>query len=224
MKLIYAKYGMELILEETQISTLVIENPVVLCDMLQDLANQINGNEGEWIFSEADKVFSLAKNCIFVSNPLGVDCNEKRIITKLYKELDENVKSIMHEQYCELNSNIVRFMEQLLNTVPYHLDMELIMDAVAVLKAYDVRIMTDTREPLERLVDYLRAISSICGIRVVFVLNLKQFFSREQVSQLYEFCFYEKIYLINIEGIKNYILKEEKYVIIDKDLCLIEIP
>ena len=224
MKLIYAKYGMELILEETRISTLVIENPVVLCDMLQDLANQINGNEGEWILSEADKVFSLAKSSMFVSNPLGVDCNEKRIITKLYKELDENVKSIMHEQYCELNSNIVRFMEQLLNTVPYHLDMELIMDAVAVLKAYDVRIMTDSREPLEKLVDYLRAISSICGIRVVCVLNLKQFFSREQVSQLYEFCFYEKIYLINIEGIKNYILKEEKYVIIDKDLCLIEIP
>lgn len=224
MKLIYAKYGMELILEETRISTLVIENPVVLCDMLQDLANQINGNEGEWILSEADKVFSLAKSSMFVSNPLGVDCNEKRIITKIYKELDENVKSIMHEQYCELNSNIVRFMEQLLNTVPYHLDMELIMDAVAVLKAYDVRIMTDSREPLERLVDYLRAISSICGIRVVFVLNLKQFFSREQVSQLYEFCFYEKIYLINIEGIKNYILKEEKYVIIDKDLCLIEAP
>ena len=224
MKLIYAKYGMELILEETRISTLVIENPVVLCDMLQDLANQINGNEGEWILSEADKVFSLAKSSMFVSNPLGVDCNEKRIITKIYKELDENVKSIMHEQYCELNSNIVRFMEQLLNTVPYHLDMELIMDAVAVLKAYDVRIMTDSREPLERLVDYLRAISSICGIRVVFVLNLKQFFSREQVSQLYEFCFYEKIYLINIEGVKNYILKEEKYVIIDKDLCLIEAP
>lgn len=166
----------------------------------------------------------MAKNSVFIDNPLMVDCNEKRIIAKLYKELADYAKSTMYEQTCRLNSDIVRFVEKLMGSVPYHLEMNLEVDVAAALKAYDVRVATDGAEPLEVLIDYLRAISAICDIRVVWVLNLKQFFSKEQIHQLYEFCFYEKIYLINIEGIKSYFLDTEKCVIIDKDLCLIKFP
>lgn len=75
---------------------------------------------------------------------------------------------------------------------------------------------------LEALLDYLRALSCICNIRVAFILNVKQFLTLEEVRQLYEFCFYEKMYLINLEGQKNYNLEQEKCVIIDKDLCIID--
>ena len=75
---------------------------------------------------------------------------------------------------------------------------------------------------LEALLDYLRALSCICNIHVVFILNVKQFLTLEEVRQLYESCFYEKIYLINLEGQKNYNLEQEKCVIIDKDLCIID--
>ena len=56
----------------------------------------------------------------------------------------------------------------------------------------------------------------------MWILNLKQFLTEKQVGQLYEFCFYEKIHLINLEGQKNYTLKQEKCVIMDKDLCVID--
>ena len=100
--------------------------------------------------------------------------------------------------------------------------MELDVDIAGLLKLYGVKIESDGVDVLETLIDYLRAISSICNIHVVWMLNLKQFLTEEQVDQLYEFCFYEKIYLINLEGQKNYALKQEKCVIIDKDLCVID--
>ena len=78
MKAIYAKYGIELGLTENQITTLVVENPQVLSDMLRDIFRQINGEEGGWILSENEKIFSLEKATTLIDNPLRADCNEKR--------------------------------------------------------------------------------------------------------------------------------------------------
>lgn len=222
MRIIYSKYGIDLCLEENKITTIVIENPLVMSEVIRNISRQVNGEDGEWILSEQDKIFSIEKSSMFLDNPLMVNCNEKRILTRLYKELSEQANTLMYEEYTQINSYIVSFLERLLDTVPYHLDMEVDMDLTGILKLYGVKIESDGVSVLEVLIDYLRALSSICNIHVIWILNVKQFLTVEEVQQLYEFCFYEKIYLINLEGQKNYNLEQEKCVIIDKDLCIID--
>ena len=223
MRIIYSKYGIDLCLEENKITTIVIENPSVMSEVIRDISKQVNGEDGEWILSDQDKIFSLEKSSIFLDNPLMVNSNEKRILTRLYKELSEQANTLMYEEYTQINSYIVSFLERLLDTVPYHLDMEVDMDLTGILKLYGVKIESDGVSVLEAFLDYLRALSCICNIHVVFILNVKQFLTLEEVQQLYEFCFYEKIYIINLEGQKNYNLEQEKCVIIDKDLCIIDV-
>ena len=223
MRIIYSKYGIDLCLEENKITTIVIENPLVMSEVIRDISRQVKGEEGEWILSEQDKIFSIEKSSQFIDNPLMVNSNEKRILTKLYKELSEQANTLMYEEYTQINSYIVSFLERLLDTVPYHLDMEVDMDLTGILKLYGVKIESDGVSVLEALIDYLRALSCICNIHVVFILNVKQFLTIEEIQQLYEFCFYEKIYIINLEGQKNYNLEQEKCVIIDKDLCIIDV-
>lgn len=222
MRIIYSKYGIDLYLEENKITTIVIENPLVMSEVIRNISRQVNGEDGEWILSEQDKIFSIEKSSIFLDNPLMVNSNEKRILTRLYKELSEQANTLMYEDYTRINSYIVSFLESLLDTVPYHLDMEVDMDLTGILKLYGVKIESEGVSALEALIDYLRALSCICNIHVVFILNVKQFLTLEEVRQLYEFCFYEKIYLINLEGQKNYNLEQEKCVIIDNDLCIID--
>ena len=222
MRIIYSKYGIDLYLEENKITTIVIENPLVMSEVIRNISRQVNGEDGEWILSEQDKIFSVEKSGIFLDNPLMVNSNEKRILTRLYKELSEQANTLMYEDYTRINSYIVSFLERLLDIVPYHLDMEVDMDLTGILKLYGVKIESEGVSVLEALLDYLRALSCICNIRVAFILNVKQFLTLEEVRQLYEFCFYEKMYLINLEGQKNYNLEQEKCVIIDKDLCIID--
>lgn len=222
MRIIYAKYGIDLCLEENKITTIVIENPLVMSEVIRDISRQVNGEDGEWILSEQDKIFSIEKSSQFINNPLMVNSNEKRILTRLYKELFEQANTLMYEEYTQINSYIVSFLVRLLDTVPYHLDMEMDMDLTGILKLYGVKMESDGVGVLEVLIDYLRALSSICNIHVIWILNVKQFLTVEEVQQLYEFCFYEKILLINLEGQKNYNLEHEKCVIIDKDLCIID--
>lgn len=42
----------------------------------------------------------------------------------------------------------------------------------------------------------------ICNVDIVFVLNLKQYFSIEELKEIYKHCFYTKLSLMNLEGIK----------------------
>ena len=196
MRAIYTKYGIDFSLEENQIITLVVENPRVMNDMLRDLFKQTNGEEGGWILSEQDKIFPLDKISLLVDNPLTVDCNEK-------KELSEQTKTISYEDYTQLNADIVSFLDRLLDTVPYHMEFEMNPDVSTLLKAYSVKIQFEGVETAETLIDYLRVLSTVCSIHIVWILNLKQFLTKEQVLQLYEFCFYEKIYLIIWRDIQN---------------------
>lgn len=170
MKMVYAKYGIELQIRENQINNLLIENPEVFSDFLSELLWQLQGNDGELIFSEGEKILTPARNIILISNPLVVDCNEKKIITKLYKELADNVQNQMYAAYSEMNSKIIGLLDDILNTVPYHLESDIDLEITALLKSYNVQIATEGMLPLERLIDYLRANSSICGIRI-FILN-----------------------------------------------------
>lgn len=222
MRIVWNRYGMELQLSENQVNTVILEHPTVLTQFLQTLLQQMEGEEGDLLLSEGDKILSFSKNAIFIENPLAFNCNEKRIVTKLHKELGNIVNTEMYERYSAVNTEIVQFLEMVIETVPYHLEMDYQVEIGELLKTYDVKIAVDETDPLERMIDYLRAIHTICNIRIVIVLNIKQFFTEEQIKQIYEFCFYEKIYLISVEGIKSYLTQEEKYVIIDRDLCLIQ--
>ena len=88
MRLVYAKYEIEIQLRENEVYTLVLEQPALFTDFLRNLMAQIDGMEGELILSEGDQQLSVAKNVVLISNPLMVDSNERRVLTKLYKELD----------------------------------------------------------------------------------------------------------------------------------------
>ena len=75
----------------------------------------------------------------------------------------------------------------------------------------------------EKFIDYLRAVKMICNVDIVFVLNLKQYFSIEELKEIYKHCFYTKLSLMNLEGIKTDPIGGDRYVILDKDLCILDL-
>lgn len=223
MKLVNSELAIQIELSENYMQYLTIENPSVFAKAVQDIWNQSNGRDGNFLLSEGGKELSFAKNCFFISNPFDVNCNERKIITKLYQELNENALDLYITQKSELNMQIQQFLYAVLNTVPYHLTSNESIEIPELLKAFDVKIYSEAEELLEIIIDYLRAMKRICGYRVAIFLNIKQYLDEKQLKSLYEICSYEKIYFLNIEGAKSVSYDNEKYVIIDKDLCIIDV-
>ena len=82
--------------------------------------------------------------------------------------------------------------------------------------------MKKTKDFCLRLMCCFLFLGLFCGTEVFAILNLKQYISKEELQQFYASVFYEKVFLLLIEGNFSGKEKNEKCLIYDKDCCIIE--
>lgn len=223
MKLIHTGYDLTMELKENQINVLSIENRMAYSEILRDMWNQVQGWEGCFILSDKEKQLKISKEMECIFNPFSLNCNDRKILNKLYQEIKEQLDSFQLEEAMVLNANINKFLDGLLMKIPYALKYNPDFDLAGLLKLYNLEVEGSGETVLERIVEYLRVMSKVCGVHNYFFVGLKQYLSEEELEKLYEFIFYEKINLILAEAIQPSLLSVEKCWIIDKDLCIIEI-
>lgn len=223
MKLICPQYGFADELIENQILTLNIENTAIFAEMAQSLWQQANGLEGIFLISKEEESISLSKCLDLIINPFEVNCDNRKILTGLYKELASISVNEFQEETGTLSSNIVSYLDKLCMQFPYSLTFNLDLDPVNLYKLYGVHIDSQPSNLLEKLADYIRAVHQILRKDVFAFVNLKQYLPLDMLSEFYKFCTYEKVHVILLE--RFYICSIcdfEKQWILDKDLCLIE--
>lgn len=222
MKFIYSPYQLEVDIWEQQITVLTIENPKAYSEILSDLWNQIEGMEGELILSENEKVKKISRDVDIIFNPFGLDCNNKKVLTKLYQELKGLTNENLLNESVEINKQILEYLERVINQVPYSLDYEVDFDVTNLLKIYDVRVNGFAENLLEKIVEYIKVMNRICNIQIFTFVGLKQYLTGNELKQLYEFIFYEHIFMIILEPVFTKSVNGEKGWILDSDLCIIE--
>ncbi len=141
----------------------------------------------------------------------------------VFKELAEVVCKDCTEKFAELNQHILYFMDEIINSAEYNLASDVDCSAIGLIKYCNVHMDTCYDSLAEQFIDYLRAMKKICGIDIVFVLNLKQYFNIIELQEIYKHCFYLKIFLINLEGIKTDPIQGDRYIILDKDQCILDL-
>ena len=224
MKLVYANYGMEIPLLENQNTVVVVENQKAYAEILEALWNQTNGGSSitGFILSQDEKIKDITKEVEYIFNPFAVDCNSKRVLSKLYSELQEMVNINLLQELTEVNQELVNFLDEVIYQVPYPLEFELDLNFQSLLKLYQVKVDIGAGDLLERIIEYLKVMHRICNVRIYVFVGLKQYLQEQEFQQLYEFAAYEKLFLIMLEGRESFRLDNEKYWILDKDLCIIE--
>lgn len=223
MKIVHRGYNLAFTIEENQVIVLSVENARVYTDLLQDIWSQCQGGEGDFIFSEKEKVLKVPKvaECIF--NPFALECNNRKIVTHLYQEMKEHADCFLAEETMQINTKINQFLESFLWQMPYALKHNPELDILNLLKLYDVRFDSSADTVLEKIIEYLRVMSKICGIILYVFVGLKHYLNPDELKELYQFAFYEKIRLILLEPDHLPLNENEKGWIIDSDLCIIEL-
>lgn len=223
MILRHENYDFEMKFQENQINILVIEKQQVMANLVQDMYLQCNGKEGGFILSDIDKIVPIDKSIELILEPFSINCNNKKIMNKLYQELTELAKETLIRERMELNFQLTAFLEQLLQEVPYHLSYKDEHEVQDILKFADVKVDSEGETLLEKIVDYLRVINQICRCSICVFVNLKSFLSKKDLQHLYEFANYQKMHLVLMESCERERIEGEKTFIIDQDECIIEI-
>lgn len=221
MNIAYHKLGINVELNENKVNVIVIENPRSMAEMIYDLNQQNLGNVSEFVIAENDKTLNFNHTAAVIFNPVTVDCNEKKILNKLYSEISAEAKENFYEKTNLLNSNIIKYMDELLIKVPYPVTYSENLDIADFLKAVNVCIDDCSETFLEKITNYIKIIASLNNIKVVFMLNIKSYLDIKDIEELYKEARYNKIFLVLIENIVRDKIENEDILIIDKDLCTI---
>jgi len=222
MNLAYSEYGLNIEFKENVVNHLVIENQDLLTQIVSELYGQCNGSDGEFILSDDTKELKIEKEVSIVLEPFSINCNERKVISKLYKELEEISLENMYSESLEVYSSISKFIESLCQMMPYNLQYRSSFSVSDIIKFADVKI-EDEDGVLNRIINYLNVMSRICRVRLVIFVNLKSFVNHDDLMEVYKFARYNKIQLLLIEC--RYISDDvcEKTVVIDRDKCIIEV-
>lgn len=222
MRLVHSGYGIDIEICENEVNLLCIEKKKSFADLIQEMLDQKNGKDGQFILSEKDKIINMAKEVEIIINPFVLDCNEKRVQQKLYQEVYEQAVSKYLLETTELNAKIISYLEKITLSVPYDIIFDLEENIQGMLKIYGVRIEQQTSSLLEKITDYLKILVRMCRIKIYIFVNLKTYLDPEDLKKLYEFAFYEKLNIILIENQVIEKINCEKVCILDQDMCIIK--
>ena len=155
MKLVHSEYDIKIELKENNVNLLVIENRKLMTELVYELYNQCNGLDGRFVLSNDMKELKIDKEASIVLEPFTINCNERKVISKLYQELEEIALENLYAESMELYSNILKYSNELCQMVPYNLKIRSDLTPTDINKLSNVKIEEDGGSLLEKLVNYL---------------------------------------------------------------------
>ena len=221
MKLVWQTMGISIELKENIVTSIIVESPSMMSKLVKDAMFQCDGQEGKWLLFINNELEKLHKYCDIIMNPFSIDFNNKKIISRLYQQLKE-IGDDFIEQQTVINSSVIQFLEMLLERIPYsNLTYKIDFDLEQLFKLYGVKIENETETVLDGLIEYIKILSQMMFVPILFLVNIKSYLSKEEVLELYKMARYHKVHLVLLESIEREIIDFEQLFIIDKDLCLI---
>lgn len=221
MKISHPFFENPFLLEENKVNVLVVENQVFFAKLINELLQQVNGNEGSFVLSCNYKQLDIHKRIDIVIDPFTLDFNKKKIITRLYSQLKSN--AIGSEYYMDskiLLGEIVQFIEKISQTTEYPLVYSDNIDIASIFKLAEIKIETSYENLTEKLLDYCSLVQEFCSDSCIVFINLKCYLSDDELGQFYKSISYKKINIMLLENtVREKRFVQEKIRIIDKDFC-----
>lgn len=219
--LAHAPNNIKIEMVEGKVTVLVIENPTIMRGILQELDEQLQGKPGGITLSIDYELVSLGKYLLLVNNPLNINCNDRKVLAKLYQNIIDEEKTQYHLEKENFDKAYLEYLREicLLSSLPLTYDERLSMGEL--LKSAHVMLDYSVGSYVENLWNYIKVMSDLLHIKVFVFVNLKSFLSKEELDLLYMQCFYEQKQLFLIESHDTSARADEKKYIIDADGCMI---
>ena len=89
MKLVHINLNEAILVDAIHCTEWVIESPEYFSEYVMELADQVEGKEGRFVLSDNEKEADISKNVELIFNIFALDINERKLISKLYMELEK---------------------------------------------------------------------------------------------------------------------------------------
>lgn len=186
MKLAHPDYGFQIDFSEGAITALFFDNACNFRGFVSELISQYEGEDGNFILSDDAKELNIHDNLALLLNPLVIDFDDKKIISKVNSMLKSFVVSEdMFLSTQSLMAAIERYAEDVIQNFQYPLRVET-TDVASVLKMLSFKVEVEYQSELEKILEYMNLNHDICGIGAFVILNAFSYFTIEEIRLLAE--------------------------------------
>ena len=221
MKLLNHKYFDVIKVTEDCSETLIIEEPVLFRNVIDELSYQVKNDEGDYVLSDdSSKILSISKNMMLITDIYNLDIYLKQLKNKLTSIITTNYSDVDgKEQMIEMLNEVgVRIA----NNLPYSVTYKSNIAFNDVVKFLDFSFDYSTLSILESLTEIISTSFEVLKYKVLVTVNLKDYLEKRELDEIIKYFAYKKIPLLMLERHQHYELDDCKHTrIIDKDLCVI---
>ena len=220
MKLRINGFNNEVLFDEECVHILTIKDSKCFSHLIGILNDKINGLESNEIFLLDDKEeeLKLEKNAYMILDVFNIDYNSKKILSKIYDIISENIKKNQNYVIENIALNLRNYIISEINELPFEFTMKSELDIPEILKIYNLKIDEEIYhsilEKIELLIDLLATLKIS---NILIIPNLKSFLGDVELVELYKYSLYNNINLLIIERNSYDKLEYESNMIIDEN-------
>ena len=220
MKLVHRDLQMQLKFVENEVIVWAIETPKLFRTYVEELWQQTEGREGEFMLSDNGKLLDIQKQMEFIFNPLDIQVNEKRCWNKICTQLKELAFAEQHYiQTQQLFAMIYQYFLSLEQDCEMEFSCDGEVDFMQLLKATGIKLEESNESLVEHLAQYIKGVARLLKKKIIVFVNLSSFLTKQELEELLKQAFYLKVYVILMETRKIDLEISKKCYIIDKDSC-----
>lgn len=222
MKLVYNDIETVMTLSPSYSTVLSVENPMLFRQMIENLQAQMEGNDGKFVLSDKGIVQKITSKLMFIDNPVHVEINGRKVLTKLYDVLSGTaVGEDMYIKTMNIKTQIKSYLDDLLFDGDYDLDYDDDFELKKLFSAVNLRFNEEYEDALEKLVIFMDVLSKFSTVKVLIFVNLVSYFSEIEIDMLRQEAENRHFSLLLIESVLRSDVMNAKVVVVDKDLCVV---
>lgn len=218
----FAGFENLIVFDERYVSVLEISEKELFKKIVY-LVNKYSKNieEGnEIVLLENDNRLEMSKNTLVVNDFYNVDINSNKILKSLYNEIEIQYNYEYGEENLLINlENIFRNLHEILCFYDFELEYKREIKISELLKCIGLKFNEYYYDnPFDNLICLFDLVSLFKLYKVVVLINVKAFFSDEEIIEIYKSALHRDIKLLLIEyGDESKLLEYENKLYIDID-------
>lgn len=204
-------------INEGEVVTFVLENPIALRNTVNGIAN----SSPDFVLSENFSPIEISKYAELITNVFDIDFTAKKILTKLTCEAECFSEDFPNETISLINT-FNEYGELISEKFDYPIKFAFAENAEKLIKLLNFTIDDENIPFPENLLTYMDLCRNFFEKRLFVFLNFKSFVSDDEFQLFCKNVAYEKFYVLLLEAFDcSKASENEKKIIIDKDLCII---
>lgn len=216
-------FDLEIMIDEDIQPVLVVQDKPIFRSIVNSIISNIHGFENNDIVleDEKEKIINYGKRVVCLGDFFNIDFKSKEIVSTLLKKIEENINLDT-----EIMKNIeydIKMLGQVIYGLTEDIDLDILyyseISIMNLLKLFNFHIDdSEILRPMDRVLSLISIYADFKIYDVIIFINLKSYFSKIEIKEIYKLLKYKKIKFLCIDTQLYDKISEEIIYIIDEDL------